>query len=134
MVQEGYKSILWMLCTCNQLFCVHNSCHNNENNISHGNTGCPMLKVHMWEIMFAREEYFQSFWKSGVPIAKHPDRTHLRACKSSVKSVNCKQKVRKVVFIKWLAAKVPHCFFKNTIQLPLSTKYTAKINFVWSDT
>ena len=62
-------------------------------------------------------------------MAKHPDRTHLRAFKSSVKSVNKKQKVRRFVFIKWLAAKVRLCFFKNTIQ-QLSTKYKAKVNFV----
>ena len=24
-------------------------------------TGCPILKVHMWAIMFTREEYLQSF-------------------------------------------------------------------------
>ena len=73
-----------MLCACNQLFCVHNSCHNNVNNMFDSNTGCPILKVHMWDIMFAREEYLQSFWKSGTPMAKHLVQTHLRAFKSSV--------------------------------------------------
>ena len=67
-----------MLCACNQLFCVQNGCHNNENNMSDSNTGCPILKVHMWDNMVAREEYLQSFLKSGAPMAKHPDRTHLR--------------------------------------------------------
>ena len=63
-------------------------------------------------------------------MAKHPDWMHLGAFKSSVKSVNKKQKMRKFVFIKWLAVKVCLCFFKNTIQLQLSTKYNAKVNFV----
>ena len=80
------RYILWML--NNQAFCVHIVCHNNENNMSNSNTGCPILIVHMWDIMFAREEYLQRFWRSGVPTAKHPDRTHLRAFQSSVKSVN----------------------------------------------
>ena len=48
-------------------------------------------------------------------MAKHPDRTHLRAFKPSVKSVNQEQIVRKVVFIKCLAAKVRLHFFKNAI-------------------
>ena len=55
-------------------------------------------------------------------MAKNPDRI-LRVFKSSVKSVKLKKKVRKFVFIKWLAARVRLCFFKNTIQLQLSTKY-----------
>ena len=93
-----YKGILWIICASNQLFCVHNSCHNNENNMSDTKPGCPILKVHMWDIMFSREEYLRSYWKSGVPMAKHPDRTHLRVFKSSVKSVNQKQKMRKFVF------------------------------------
>ena len=38
--------------------------------------------------MFARKKYLQSFGKSRVPIAKHPDRKHLRVLKVSVKSVN----------------------------------------------
>ena len=46
-------------------------------------------------------------------MAKHLDRTYLRAFKPSVKSVNYEKKVRKVVFIKWLAAKVRLRFFKN---------------------
>ena len=77
-----------MLCACNQLLYVHSSCHNNENNMSDSNTGSPILKVHMWDIIFAKGEYLQSFRKSGVPMAKHPDRTHLREFKPSVKSVN----------------------------------------------
>ena len=77
-----------MLCARNQLFSVNNSCHNNENNMSNSNTGYLILKVYMWDIMFAREEYFQSFSKSGVPVAKHRNQTHLRAFKCSVKSVN----------------------------------------------
>ena len=40
-----------MLCVCNQLFCVHSSCHSNENNMSDMNIACPMSKVHMWDIM-----------------------------------------------------------------------------------
>ena len=123
-----------MLCACSQLLCVHSSCHNNENNMSDNNTRCSTLKVHMWDIIFAREENLQSFKKSGVPMAKHLDRRHFRAFKSSFKSLNYKQKVRKSVFTKWLPAKVCLTFFKNTIQLQLSTKYTAKINFVSSGT
>ena len=86
--KTDYKGILWMLCACNQRFYVHNGCHNNENNMSVSNTGCPISKVHVPDIMFAKEKYLQSFWNSGVPMAKHSDRTHLRAFKSSVKSVN----------------------------------------------
>ena len=41
--------------------------------------------------------------------------------------------MRKLVFIKWLAAQVGICFFRNTIQLELHTKYRAKVNFVLSD-
>ena len=78
--------------------------------------------------MFAKEEYLQSFWKSGVPMDKH------RAFKSSVKSVNWKKQVRKFAFVKWLAAKVRLCFFKNTIQLRLSEKYKTKIYFISSGT
>ena len=59
-----------MFCACNQLQYLRNSCHNNENNISDSNTDCPILKMHVYDIMFAREEYLQSFWKSGVPMAK----------------------------------------------------------------
>ena len=33
-----------MLCVSNQLFCVHNICYNNENNMSDGNTDDPYLK------------------------------------------------------------------------------------------
>ena len=73
---------------CNQLLSVHNSCHNNENNMSDTNIGCPISKSLMWDIMFAREEYLQSFWKPVVLMTKHPDRAHLRAFKTSVKSVN----------------------------------------------
>ena len=46
-----------MLCACNQLFCMHNSCHVDENNLSSSNTGYPILKVHIWDIKFAMEEY-----------------------------------------------------------------------------
>ena len=67
-------------------------------------------------------------------MAKHPDRRHLRVFKFSVKSVNWNQKLKKFVFIKWLAAKGRLAFFKNAIQQQLSTKYTAKINFVSSGT
>ena len=59
-------------------------------------------------------------------MAKLSDRSHLRAFKPSVKNLNWKQKVKKFVFIKWLAAKIRICFFKNTIQLQLPRKYTAK--------
>ena len=45
----------------NQLFCVYNSCQNNENNMSDSNIGYTVLKVHTRDIMFAREEYLQSF-------------------------------------------------------------------------
>ena len=38
--------------------------------------------------------------------------------------------MRKFVFITLLAAKVRLCFFKNATQQQLSTKYTAKVNFV----
>ena len=38
--------------------------------------------------------------------------------------------MRKFVFITLLAAKVRLCFFKNAIQQQLSTKFTAKVNFV----
>ena len=48
-------------CAYNQLFRVQNSCRNNENNMSDSNTGCPIIKVQMWDIMFAREEYLQNF-------------------------------------------------------------------------
>ena len=101
-----------MLCACNQLFCVHKSCQNNENNTSDVNTGFPIFKVHMWDIMFARERYLQSFcrvfenqvcqWLS-IRIEHILERLNLQSTKSSV---NQKQKVRKFVFIKWLAAKV----------------------------
>ena len=77
-----------MLCACNQLFGVYNGSHNNENNMSYSNTGCLILKVHMWNNMVARKEQLQSFSKSGVPMVKHPDRIHLRAFRSSFKSVN----------------------------------------------
>ena len=66
-----------MLRVFNQLLYMHNSCHNNENNMSDSNTGCPILKVHMWDFIFASGEYLQSFWKSGVPVAKDLDRTRL---------------------------------------------------------
>ena len=68
----------------NQLFCVYNSCQNNENNMSDSNIEYTVLKVHTRDIMFARDEYLQSFWKSVVSTAKHPDRTHLGAFKSLV--------------------------------------------------
>ena len=67
---------------------MHNGCENNENNMSNSNAGYPTLKVHMWDIMFAKEEYLQSVWKLVVPMAEHPDRRHLRAFMSSLKSVN----------------------------------------------
>ena len=38
-----------MLCACNQLLCVHNSCHNNKNHMSDGKTGSPILKLQYWE-------------------------------------------------------------------------------------
>ena len=90
--------------------------------------------MHMWAIMFAREECLLSFWKSRLLMAKHPDWRHLRVLKFQVKSVNKNQKLRKFVFIKGLAAKVRLAVFKNAIQQQLSTKYTAKINFVSSGT
>ena len=46
-----------MLCACNQLFYVDNSCHNNESNMSDSNTGYPILKVRMLDIIFAMGEY-----------------------------------------------------------------------------
>ena len=49
--------------------------------------------------------------------------------KSSDQSTRKKKKVRKFLFIKWLAAKIRLWFFKNAIQLQLSTKLKAKINF-----
>ena len=39
---------------------MHNGCENNENNMSNSNAGYPILKVYMWDIMFAKEEYLQS--------------------------------------------------------------------------
>ena len=36
--------------------------------------------------------------------------------------------------MEWLAAKVRLCFFKNKIQLQLSTKYTDSINLISSGT
>ena len=50
------RHIIFMVCAC-----VHNGCHNNENNMSDSNTGCPILKVHKWDNMVAREEYLQGF-------------------------------------------------------------------------
>ena len=88
MLQQGYKSIFSILCACDELLYVHSSCHNDENNMSDSNTGSPIFKVHMWDIIFAKGEYLQIFWKTGVPMAKHLDRTYLRAFKPSVKSVN----------------------------------------------
>ena len=109
------RYVLWMLCTCNQLFCVHSGCHNNENNMSDSNTD---VGHHV-----RKEEYLQSFWKSGVSMAKHQSNLKIKG-----------KKVRKIVFITWLAAKIRLSFFKNTVQLQLSTNYTAKVNFVSSGT
>ena len=55
----------------------------NENSMPNYNTKRLILKVHIWDIMFAREKYLESIWKSGTPMARHPDRTHLRALSSS---------------------------------------------------
>ena len=41
--------------------CVYASCNNNQNNMSYSTTGCLILKVPIWGINFAREEYLQSF-------------------------------------------------------------------------
>ena len=65
--------------------CVCTKLSQQRNNMSNSNTECLTFTVHIWDIMFARVEYLHSFWKSVVPMAKHPDQTHLRACKSSVK-------------------------------------------------
>ena len=56
--------------------------------MSRSYTGCLISKVHIWDIMFARVEYLQSFSKSGMAMTKHLDWTYFRAFKSSVKSVN----------------------------------------------
>ena len=88
-----------MLCACNQLFCVYNSCRINENNLSDSNTRCPILKVHMWDIMFEREEYLHSFWKSGVPMANHPYLMHLRVFKSSITFKRLSLKQIKYIFL-----------------------------------
>ena len=100
------------VCVTNSFVCT-TVCHNNENDLSDSKTGCPILKVHIWFIMFSRKQYLQSFWRSVVPMAVDLDRTNVRAFKSSVKSAKLKRKLRKFVFIQWLPAKIYLCFSKH---------------------
>ena len=52
-----------MLCACNQLLCVHNSCHNNKNHMSDGKTGSPILKLHMLKLQYWEETSEQGYQK-----------------------------------------------------------------------
>ena len=54
------NQLLWRLCGYNQLFWVDNSCHNNEKHVRQQHR-IPILIIHMWDAMLAREEYFYSF-------------------------------------------------------------------------
>ena len=110
--------------------CVHSSCHNNENNMSDSNTtscGTSCLQGNNTCRVFENQV---CQWLS-IQIRHILERLSLQLTKSSL---NYKQKVRTFVIIKCLAAKVQLCFFKYTIQQQLSTKYTAKINFVSTGT
>ena len=62
-----------MLFAWNELLCMHNSCPNNEKNMSGSSTVYLVLKVHIWGIILAREEYVQSFWKSVVSMVSGSD-------------------------------------------------------------
>ena len=102
--------------------------------MSDSNTGRLILKVHIWDIMFARENTCRVFENQvcqwlGIRIGRILERLSIQSNQQTKK-----KQVRKFVFIKLLAGKVRLCFFKNTVQLQLSTKYKTKISFVSSGT
>ena len=65
MLQLCYKGILWI--NCSECFVYIINCFECTTdvtimkNMSGSNTGGPILNIHMWDGMFAREEYFCSF-------------------------------------------------------------------------